>query len=84
MSETRVYLAEGAPLRRQNSAVERRKEMNSIRIMSKKDREEKTSQGFDSGNKRKGDGGDAVVKAVKKSVTENRERRGKEEDRGKQ
>lgn len=41
--------------------------------MSKKDREKKTSQGFDSGNK--SDGGDAV--------TENLERRGNEEYKGK-
>lgn len=67
MLEARVYLAKGAPLRKQNSAAERRKEMNSVRIMSKKDREgekkekDLTGQGFDN---RRSDGEDAVVKAV--------------------
>lgn len=36
MSEARVYLAEGAPLRRQNSAVREEKDVDCMRITLKK------------------------------------------------
>lgn len=50
--------------------------MNSVRIMSEEGGEEETLQGFDSGNNRISDGGDAIVRTVSKCVLKKTERGG--------